>query len=46
VMSLLNAQPTPSEVLVERVGFLRFAERENRFDETLKTLTQVVASVR
>jgi uncharacterized oxidoreductase len=38
VVSLLNAQPTPAEVLVERVGFLRFAERDHRFDETLKTL--------
>jgi uncharacterized oxidoreductase len=38
VVALLNTQPTPAEVLVKRVGFLRFAERENRFDETLKTL--------
>jgi uncharacterized oxidoreductase len=38
VMSLLSAQPTPSEVLVKRVGFLRFAEKEGRFDETLRTL--------
>jgi uncharacterized oxidoreductase len=38
VIALLNTQPTPAEVLVKRVGFLRFAERENRFDETLKTL--------
>jgi uncharacterized oxidoreductase len=38
VVALLNTQPTPAEVLVKRVGFLRFAERENRFDETLETL--------
>jgi uncharacterized oxidoreductase len=38
VISLLSAQPTPPEVLVKRVGFLRFAEQEGRFDETLKTL--------
>lgn len=37
-ISLLNAQPTPPEVLVKRVGFLRFAERENRFDNTFATL--------
>lgn len=38
VLSILQRQPTPPEVLVERVGFLRFAERDNRFDATLTTL--------
>lgn len=30
-MALLAQDPTPPEVLVERVGFLRFAEAEGRF---------------
>ncbi|MEQ9860913.1 SDR family oxidoreductase [Pectobacterium cacticida] len=38
VMTLFACEPTPPEILVERVGFLRFAEAENRFDETLVTL--------
>ena len=38
VIALLSRQPTPSEVLVERVGFLRFAEAQGRFDQTLKAL--------
>lgn len=33
-------QPTPAEILVDEVQFLRQAEREGRFDETLKTLTE------
>lgn len=32
-MALLCAQPTPTEVCVERVGVLRDAAREGRFDE-------------
>jgi uncharacterized oxidoreductase len=44
VMALFARQPTPAEVLVERVGLLRFAEREGRFDAALRqlnpTLTQ------
>ena len=32
--------PTPPELLVENVHFLRDAEREGRFDETLRTLTE------
>ena len=32
--------PTPPELLVENVRFLRDAEREGRFDETLRTLTE------
>ena len=38
VMSLLTSKPTPPEVLVKRVEFLRFAERDNRFDNTFATL--------
>ena len=38
VMTILTSEPTPPEILVKRVGFLRFAERENRFDQTLSTL--------
>ena len=40
VMKLFQQQPTPSEILVERVGFLRNAEREGRFDQTLGILNQ------
>ena len=35
VMSLLGGRPTPEEVLVERVRFLRNAEAEGRFATTL-----------
>ena len=38
MIALLSRQPTPSEGLVERVGFLRFAEAQGRFDQTLKAL--------
>jgi len=38
VLALLQSQPTPAEVLVKRVYFLRNAEKENRFDEALTTL--------
>ena len=37
-MNLLSAQPTPDEVGVSRVSFLRNAETEGRFDEALATL--------
>jgi uncharacterized oxidoreductase len=39
-------QPTPSEILVDEVQFLRQAEREGRFNETLKTLTERAAKQR
>ncbi|MFD1951240.1 SDR family oxidoreductase [Sphingomonas arantia] len=39
-------QPTPREILVDEVQFLRQAEREGRFDETLKTLTERAAAQR
>ena len=40
VMSLLKAQPDAPEICVQRVGFLRFAEAQGRFDETFNTLNQ------
>src|SRR3546814_927715 len=40
VMALFAQSPTPSEILVERVRFLRDAEAEHRFDETLLQLNQ------
>lgn len=46
VMALFAVQPTPSEILVERVKFLRNAEREGRFDATLTQLNQFARSVR
>ena len=36
--ALLQRQPTPPEVLVERVRFLRFAEAEGRFDQAFQAL--------
>ena len=38
VIALFGEQPTPEEILVERVKFLRNAEAEGRFDATLKQL--------
>jgi uncharacterized oxidoreductase len=38
VMTLFAKAPTPPEILVERVGFLRNAEAEGRFQQTLDTL--------
>ncbi len=38
VMALFQCQPTPREILVERVGFLRLAETEGRFEQTLAML--------
>lgn len=42
VMALLAQSPTPREVLVENVKFLRNAEAEGRFDATLDQLTAMV----
>jgi len=42
VMTLFGQQPTPPEILVERVGFLRHAEREGRFDATVTQLNAFV----
>ena len=46
VMTLFARVPTPPEILVERVGFLRFAERENRFDATLAQLNEMARKAR
>jgi uncharacterized oxidoreductase len=46
VMALFAQQPTPSEILVERVGFLRNAEREGRFDATVVQLNEFARKAR
>lgn len=46
VMALLAQVPTPPEILVERVGFLRRAEAEGRFDRTLIHLNEFAAKAR
>jgi uncharacterized oxidoreductase len=38
VMNLFQTVPTPPEILVQNVLFLRNAEREGRYDEALKVL--------
>lgn len=43
VMALLEAQPEATEILVDAVKFLRFAESENRYDDAVAALN---ASVR
>jgi uncharacterized oxidoreductase len=46
VMALFAQVPTPSEILVERVGFLRRAEAEGRFDQTLVQLNAFATTAR
>ena len=46
VMALFAQQPTPPEILVQRVAFLRNAEREGRFDETFQQLDQFARQAR
>lgn len=46
VMALFGQQPTPPEILVERVKFLRNAEAEGRFDATLAQLNQAARAAR
>ncbi|MFS0774102.1 SDR family oxidoreductase [Sphingomonas sp. 1P08PE] len=46
VAAQFGRQSTPPEILVDEVQFLRQAEREGRFDETLKTLTERAAKQR
>ena len=46
VIALFARQPTPPEILVQRVGFLRNAEREGRVDETFQHLNQCARQVR
>ena len=43
VMALFTRQPTPPEILVQRVHFQRFAEAEGRFDVALATLSAMAA---
>ena len=40
-MKILKTQPTPTEINVERVKFLRFAEATGNFDKALEMLSQV-----
>ena len=46
VFAILAQQPTPPEILVEKVNMQRFAERENRFDSTLKTMNEMAEKAR
>lgn len=46
VMALFAQQPTPSEILVERVRFLRSAEADGRFDATLEQLNAFATKAR
>jgi uncharacterized oxidoreductase len=46
VMALFGQQPTPSEILVDRVKFLRNAEAEGRFDQTLVQLNEFARAAR
>lgn len=39
VMALIESQPDADEILVERVKFLRFAERDGRYGEVLELLS-------
>ncbi|QTP57799.1 SDR family NAD(P)-dependent oxidoreductase [Billgrantia antri] len=38
-MALLREQPTPREILVKRVNFLRWAERDGHFDQAVEMLS-------
>lgn len=46
VIALLHTQPTPSEILVERVKPLRNAEADHRFDATVTQLNAMAAQAR
>ena len=46
VMALFAQQPTPQEVLVEAVKFLRNAEAEGRFDATVTQIGEFVRQAR
>lgn len=45
-MTLFAQQPTPPEILVERVRFQRDAERENRFDAAVTMLNEMARKAR
>jgi uncharacterized oxidoreductase len=46
VMALFAQEPTPEEILVERVRFLRNAEAEGRYPQTVKQLNEFAAQAR
>ena len=46
VMQILRDRPDAEEICVERVGFLRNAEREGRYAQTFETLNQSMADRR
>lgn len=46
VMSLFHQQPTPREILVQRVAFQRNAEAEHRFDDAVTTLNEMARKAR
>ena len=46
VMALFAREPTPREILVQRVGFQRYAEAEGRFDATMTQLNEMAAKAR
>ncbi|WP_042689444.1 SDR family oxidoreductase [Azospirillum sp. B506] len=46
VMTLFQQQPTPREILVQRVAFQRQAEAEHRFDEAVATLNDMARKAR
>ncbi|MCQ8278180.1 SDR family oxidoreductase [Acetobacteraceae bacterium KSS8] len=46
IMQIWSTTPTPPELLVQNVRFLRDAERENRFAETLVTLNERAKAAR
>ncbi|WP_230804702.1 SDR family oxidoreductase [Halomonas sp. IOP_14] len=41
VMTLFQQNPTPKEILVENVNFLRWAERDGHFDEVVEMLNKM-----
>ena len=41
VMTLFQQTPTPKEILVENVNFLRWAERDGHFDEAVEMLNKM-----
>ena len=45
VMALFTQKPTPSEILVKRVEFLRFAEAEGRFSEALSAVNPPIPHI-
>lgn len=38
-MALFGEKPTPAEIFVQQVGFLRWAERDGHFDHAIEALT-------